>query len=148
MEHDSTETLCGRGTQLTLPEDYKTEPGFDLAEDHIGPFYFRVVEGEMDCAFLASEQHCNANGTVHGGVLMTFADYALCMAATEGYADESCVTVSFSCEFISAAELGGVVSCIPKITRKTGGMVFLTGEVNSGDALCLTFSAVVKRLRS
>lgn len=133
---------------MTLSSDYQTDPGFDLAEDHIGPFYYRVVEGAMDCAFEAAEKHCNANGTVHGGVLMTFADYALCMAATNGYQDESCVTVSFSSEFIAAAELGKVVSCIPKVTRKTGSLVFLTGEVISAGEVCLTFSAVVKRIRS
>jgi uncharacterized protein (TIGR00369 family) len=133
---------------VNFPEDYKTEPGFDLAEDHIGPFYHRLSDGLMDCAFLAAEQHCNANGTVHGGVLMTFADYALCMAATDGYNGESCVTVSLNCEFISAAEIGRVVSCIPKVTRKTGSMVFVTGEVVSDGEVCLTASAVVKRLRS
>ena len=133
---------------MSLSEDFQTEPGFDPAEDHIGPFYFRQVGGEMECAFVAEQKHCNANGTVHGGVLMTFADYALCMAATDGYEGESCVTVSFSCEFLAAAELQGVVSCKPKVTRKTGGMVFLTGEVMCNEALCLTCSAVVKRLRS
>ena len=133
---------------MKLPEDFVTEPGFDLAEDHIGPFYFRQSSGHMECAFVAEQKHCNANGTVHGGVLMTFADYALCMAATEGYDGESCVTVSFNCEFISAAEMDKIVSCKPKVTRKTGGMVFLTGEVLSDETLCLTFSAVVKRLRS
>lgn len=133
---------------MTLPDDYQTMPGFDLAEDHIGPFYFRRINDEMECAFEAAERHCNANGTVHGGVLMTFADYALCMAATDGYAEESCVTVSFSSEFTSAAELGKVVSCKPRVSKKTGGMVFLTGDVVSDEQVCLTFSAVVKRLRS
>tara|TARA_R110002072_G_scaffold1598_6_gene13594 strand:- start:8036 stop:8434 length:399 start_codon:yes stop_codon:yes gene_type:complete len=131
-----------------LPTDYQTEPGFDAAEDHIGPFYFRRTNGPMDCAFLAAAKHCNANGTVHGGVLMTFADYALCMAATNGYDGESCVTVSFSSEFLSAAELGTVISCVPKVNRVTGSMAFLTGEVIAGEQICLTFSAVVKRLRS
>ena len=129
-------------------DGYQTEPGFDQAEDHIGPFYFRMVDDCWECAFVVGEQHCNANGTTHGGVLMTFSDYALCMAATNGYAEESCVTVSFSCEFLRPAEIGSVVTCAPKITQTTGGMVFLTGEIISDREICLTFSAVVKRLRS
>jgi len=131
-----------------LPIDYQTEPGFDPAEDHIGPFYFRRAEDQMDCAFLTVPHHCNTNGTVHGGVLMTFADYALCMAATNGYSGESCVTVSFSSEFLAAAELDQVVSCVPRVNRVTGSMVFVTGEVLCQGEICLTFSAVVKRLRS
>lgn len=131
-----------------LPMDYETEPGFDPAEDHIGPFYFRKSNGPMECAFFTETKHCNTNGTVHGGVLMTFADYALCMAATNGYDGESCVTVSFNSEFLAAADLGEVVSCIPKVNRVTGSMVFVTGEVQCQGEICLTFSAVVKRLRS
>lgn len=133
---------------MKLSGDYQTEPGFDAYEDYVGPFYFRLIEGEMDCAFVIEEKHCNANGTAHGGSLMTFADYALCMAATGGYDGESCVTVSFNSEFVAAAELGSIVSCKPRVTRKTGSLVFVTGDVNAGDETCLTFSAVVKRIRS
>lgn len=132
---------------MKLADGYKTDAGFDLAEDHIGPFYYRRKEGGMDCAFIASDHHCNVNGTVHGGILMTFADYSLCMAATNGYDEESCVTVSFSSEFTAAAELGNIVSCRPRITRKTGSMVFLTGDIVCKEEVCLTFSAVVKRIR-
>lgn len=131
-----------------LDSDYKTIPGLDPAEDYIGPFYFRVINDQYECAFEVDERHCNANGTAHGGILMTFSDYASCMAATGGYAEESCVTVSFSSEFLAAAEKGCRVTCKPKITRKTGSMVFLTGELFANDTLCLTFSTVVKRLRS
>lgn len=131
-----------------LPADYQTDPGFDPAEDHIGPFYYRRTDGSMDCAFVADQRHCNTNGTVHGGVLMTFADYSLCMAATNGYDGESCVTVSFNSEFLASAEKDQVVSCIPRVNRVTGSMVFVTGEVKCQGELCLTFSAVVKRLRS
>ncbi len=133
---------------MKLSDDYQTEPGFDAYEDYVGPFYFRRIDGVMDCAFIVETKHCNANGTAHGGVLMTFADYALCMAATDGYDGESCVTVSFSSEFIAAAELGTMVSCAPRVTRKTGSLVFITGDVKAGEETCLTFSAVVKRIRS
>ncbi len=131
-----------------LEEDYKTLPGLDPAEDHIGPFYYRKTGGDMECAFFVEDRHCNTNGTAHGGILMVFSDYALCMAATDAYAEESCVTVSFSSEFLSSAEKGKSVTCIPKINRRTGSMVFVTGEVYSNADLCLTFSAVVKRIRS
>lgn len=133
-----------------IPEGYSTDPGFDAAEDHIGPFYYRESEeepGTYHCVFVAEAKNCNVNGLVHGGVLMTFADFALCMAATDHYREESCATISFNSEFIAAAEQGDLVECTPRVTRKTGSMVFLTGELLVGDTVVMTFSSVVKRLR-
>jgi uncharacterized protein (TIGR00369 family) len=130
-----------------IPEGFSTDPGFDQAEDHAGPFYYRSHEDSYHCVFEAQDKNCNVNGLVHGGVLMTFADFALCIAATDHYQEESCATVSFNAEFIAAAESGQLVECIPRITRKTGSMVFLTGDLTVADTTVMTFSAVVKRLR-
>ena len=85
-------------------------------------------------------------GIVHGGVLMTFADYCLCMVATDAYA-EDCVTVSFNSEFISAGEIDHLIKGAATITLKTGSMVFVRGEVKQDDRILMTFSSVVKRLR-
>jgi acyl-coenzyme A thioesterase PaaI-like protein len=132
---------------MTFPEGYKTDSGFDPAEDHIGPFYYRKEDGGWIYAFRAEDKHCNAHNIVHGGVLMTFADYALCMEASDQYqGDETCITVTFNSEFVAAAELGQVITCNVGVTRKTGSMAFLTGEVRAGDAVVMTFSSVVKRL--
>ena len=131
---------------MELPEGYLTDPGFDPAEDHIGPFHYRWNDAGRRYAFVADSRHCNTHGIVHGGVLMTFADFALCMEATDHYANESCVTVSFNCEFVAAAQLGDLVECVATSTRKTGSMVFVRGEVLSGDTVVMTYSSVVKRL--
>ncbi|MCB1692115.1 MAG: PaaI family thioesterase, partial [Pseudomonadales bacterium] len=81
------------------PEGYLTMAGYDPAEDSIGPFYYRQLpDGSWRYAFFPEDKHCNASGIIHGGVLMTLADYALCMAATDHYAEENCVTVTFSSE--------------------------------------------------
>lgn len=132
-----------------MPDGFETDPGFDAAEDHAGPFYYRKLDdGRYECAFVAAQKNCNVNGLVHGGVLMTFADFSLCIAATDHYFDESCATVSFSAEFVAAVNSGDLVLCTPEITRKTGSLVFLTGAVTSGGQIAMTFSAVVKRLRN
>ena len=52
--------------------------GHDPFEDHAGPFFFRKHEdGSVTCAFEAKPHHCNGGGFLHGGMLMTFADYSL-----------------------------------------------------------------------
>ena len=131
-------------------EDYKTMPGADPAEDYIGPFYYKQtetpLESKYDFAFKANQNHCNMTGIVHGGVLMTFADYCLCMVATDAYA-EDCVTVSFNSEFISAGEIDHIISGAAHVTIKTGSMVFVRGEIKQDENIVMTFSAVVKRLR-
>lgn len=132
---------------LKFPDDFTTDPGFDPAEDYIGPFYQGRDEQGPLYAFEAGENHCNAHGIVHGGVLMTFADYALCMVATDGYAGESCVTVSFTSEFVAAASIGAVVTSRAHVTRKTRSMGFVRGEVYVGDEVVMTCGAVVKRIK-
>mgnify|MGYP001030656599 FL=1 len=130
-----------------IPDGYSTDPGFDHAEDHTGPFFYLETSEGFDCVFLPEGKNCNVNGLVHGGVLMTFADFSLCMAATDHYREESCSTISFSSAFVSAASRGELIRCLPKVTKKTGSMVFVSGELESCGDVVMTFSAVVKRLR-
>ena len=101
-------------------EGYKVLSGADPAEDYIGPFYFKETESGYDFVFQANQNHCNMTGIVHGGVLMTFADYCLCMVATDAYA-EDCVTVSFNSEFISAGEIDHLIK---------GSATIFTTELN------------------
>lgn len=133
---------------MKFPDGYSTDPDFDPAEDYIGPFYWRQEAVGFECAFMPESKNCNLHGQVHGGVLMTFADFALCIAATDHYGSESCVTVSFHADFTAAAGEGELVTCLPEVTRKTGSMVFVSGKLISDGQVVMTFSSVVKRLRN
>ena len=132
---------------MTFPLGFTTDPGFDPAEDHIGPFYYKQMGDRRIYAFMAQDKHCNVVDVVHGGVLMTFADFSLCMEATDHYKEEDCVTVSFNCEFLSAARVGDLIECRANLTRKTGSLAFVTGAMRTGDEVLFTFSSVVKRLK-
>lgn len=78
---------------------------------------------------------------------MTVADFSLCMEATDHYKTEDCVTVSFSCEFVSVARIGDLIECRANLTRKTRSLAFVTGEIFTLDEVIFTFSSVVKRLK-
>ncbi|MDG2071995.1 MAG: PaaI family thioesterase [Pseudomonadales bacterium] len=132
---------------MKIPQGYETDPGFDPAEDLIGPFYHQRVGDGYKFAFVAEDRHCNLIGVVHGGVLMTFADSSACIEATERYKEENCVTISFNCDFVSAGSVGDLIECSANVTKKTGSMVFVTGEVFSKGEVLLTYSTVIKRLR-
>ena len=64
---------------VSLPSDYQVYEYDDPFEDHVGPLGYKVVDGTITFAFLADARHRNTAGTVHGGMLMTFADFALCL---------------------------------------------------------------------
>ena len=131
---------------IQLPAGYHTDATFDPAEDHIGPFYFKKLEDGWNFAFIAEQKHCNAFDMIHGGVLMTFADFCLCMQATNHYLQESCVTVSFNCDFVAAGKIATLVESRAETIRKTRSLAFVRGTVFSGEETLLSYSGVVKLL--
>ncbi|MEE2613709.1 MAG: PaaI family thioesterase, partial [Acidobacteriota bacterium] len=79
-------------------------------------------------------------------MLMTFADFALCLAATHGLPGERCVTVSLSCEFAAPGEVGDFIESTAEVVRRTRSLTFVRGQVTAGDRILLNYSAIVKRL--
>ena len=73
-----------------------------------GPFYTRQeADGVMVCAFRAEKKHMNGGGFMHGGCLMTFADYALFCIGAEALEGVGSVTANLTGDFIDAAfEIG------------------------------------------
>ena len=130
---------------------FKGWDGTDPFEDYAGPYFYKKNEaGEVICAFEAQPHHCNGGGFLHGGALMTFADYSLFCFATD-VLEGPAVTVSFSSEFTAAAAGGGVVYSRGEIVQNTGSMVFLRGQVFTGEQdnmrTLLNFSGIVKRVK-
>lgn len=130
---------------LGLPAHYNHWQG-DAAEDHNGPFFF-TVEGDMvKTAFRVRKANCNANGTVHGGVLMMFADYTLCIAANGGR-QESVVTVTCNCDFVGPAGEGELVEGVGEVVRRGGSLIFVRATLRGADRVILAASGVVKKVR-
>lgn len=134
-----------QATDYDIPGDFRHWDG-DAAEDHIGPFFYRPVAGGIETAFRPRPHNCNSSGAVHGGVLMTFIDYTLCVAAVAG-TDERVVTVSCNSEFIAAARPGVLLIGRGEVIRRTGSLVFTRGTIEADGETVLTASAVVKRIR-
>ena len=130
-----------------LPSGYAPYEYDDPFEDLVGPLGYRVVDGRISLAFEAAAHHCNTQATVHGGMLMTFADYALCLMATWDQPGEKCITVSFNCEFVEAGRRGDLVESRGEVIRRTGSFAFVRGQVFVGDRTLLNYSGIVKRLR-
>ena len=86
----------------------------------------------------------NSSGSLHGGVLMTFADIAMSQTSRAATGAESCSTVSLSCDFIGPGKLGDVLEARVRVTRRTRTMVFLSAEIVCGERMLGTATGLWK----
>jgi acyl-coenzyme A thioesterase PaaI-like protein len=122
--------------------------GGDPFEDNSGPFYFRQDgDGTMRCAFRAEKKHMNGGGFMHGGCMLTFADYSLFVIGREALGSGHSVTVTLNGEFIGPAHVGDLVEATGEVTRAGGSLVFIRGMIATGGRPMMSFSGVVKKLR-
>ena len=129
-----------------LPPGYRPIAATDPFEELVGPLGYRVVDGRIVFAFIAQPHHRNTSDTLHGGMLATFADYALCLAAIWDQPGEKCVTVSLNCEFAAAGRPGDLVEAACEVVRRTRSLTFVRGTIRVGDHVLVSFSGIVKRL--
>jgi uncharacterized protein (TIGR00369 family) len=135
-------------TEQLIEDGYKTWKHADPFEDMIGPFYFKKFDdGTKQAAFVAEERHLNGAGMLHGGLLMSFADFAL-FVISQDHVEAMAVTVGFNSEFISAGPAGSLVEARGEVTKATGSLVFVRGEIFSGDNTIMTFSGIIKKIRA
>lgn len=119
----------------------------DPFEEHVGPFYHRRQEqGPILCAMRVSEKQLNGGGSIHGGALMTFADFCLFAFAQDELHEANAVTVTFNSEFISAVPSGRVIECTGEVIRSTRSLIFVRGLMTSGGSPVLSFSGTLKKV--
>lgn len=129
-----------------IPSHYKHWVG-DKTEDYIGPFFFFMDTETPRSAFRVHEHNLNAHDSVHGGILMAFADYTLCLGANMGES-ESVATVTCNNEFVAPAFEGDLVEGECEIIRRGKTMVFSRCTLQVEEKVILTSSAVIKRINS
>ena len=124
---------------------WETDP-FELVN---GPFYFREEEesGEVVCRMKAERRHLNGGGAVHGGCLMTFADFCLFALAWRALGGGPAVTVTFASEFAGAALEGDVIETRGEVVRAGGSLIFVRGKMTTERGAVLNFSGVLKKVR-
>jgi uncharacterized protein (TIGR00369 family) len=129
-------------------EGWELIVGGDPYEDLSGPFYMRDNgDGTRRSAFRVETKHLNGGGAIHGGCLMTFADFALFMIAWKELEGVESVTVSLTGEFVGPAKLGDLVECAGEVIRSGRSMVFIRGLITCAGEPLLNFSGLVKKLR-
>ena len=120
----------------------------DPFEHQSGPFFFREeADGTVRCAFRAEKKHMNGGGFMHGGCMMTFADYALFAIAWQELKETYAVTVSFNSEFVSAGKVGDLIEATGEVVRAGGSLIFVRGELTTEGRVLMPFSGVIKKVK-
>jgi uncharacterized protein (TIGR00369 family) len=127
----------------------------DPFEDHTGPFYFRIEgdatrAGSVHCVLPTDPRHGNYAGGVHGGAILTFADYALCLvvgrAADEGTNSSFAMTVSIAVEFLDAGRIGLPLEAQGEPLQVTGRMAFARGTITQEGRIIALWSGVCRHV--
>jgi len=103
-------------------------------------------EGGYICAFMPEERHCNGMGNIHGGCLMTFADFALFAHCHDYMNEQPCVTMQFESQFVGGAKAGILIESQGEIVRATRTMLFIRGVLSQENKPVLAYSAILKRI--
>jgi len=120
--------------------------GADPYETAIGPFCFRIEDGRARSAFQPQRHHLNGGATIHGGALMSFADFSLFSIAHNVLRGAKAVTLTCNCEFLSAGGLDGVVESAGEVLREKRSLIFVRGIVTQRDQPLLAFSGTLKKI--
>lgn len=93
--------------------------------EHIGPVHVREDGEELVLGLRAEEHHANHRGTVQGGLLSTFADFAL-GRAIEADADDGRdrATVSLTVDFLKPAKPGAWIESRTRVDRVGDTLAF------------------------
>ncbi|MEN6542561.1 PaaI family thioesterase [Parvibaculum sp.] len=152
MTETSPKNLRGPGPlkpfiDAAAPEGFTPVELFDPFEAFVGPFFERIEEdGTRVAAFRIDERHVREDGTVHEGMMLTFADAFLGGAAWRAKGDRPCVTLSLQASVLADAKLGDVVTCRAKADHQTRAIVFVSASFWVGDDKVMTATSLFKVL--
>ncbi|RXG90928.1 PaaI family thioesterase [Bradyrhizobium vignae] len=143
-------TFAASRTQIVAEGEFKGWTFYDDGgfETNAGPFFYREEpDGNMRCAFRVGKKHVRDTGIVHGGCLVAFADFCAGVIPVPVKQGGDSVTVTLGCEFLDAASEGDLIVGTGEITRAGRSMVFVRGQLTTGERKLLTFSGTLKRLK-
>ena len=93
--------------------------------EHIGPVHVRDGEEPLVFGLRAEPHHANHRGTVQGGLLCTFADFALGRAIEADAGDgRDRATVSLTVDFLKPAEPGAWIESRARVDRVGSTLAF------------------------
>jgi uncharacterized protein (TIGR00369 family) len=103
---------------MDIPCNYSPFPNQGPFLEHVGPILIREGDGDLVLGLQTEERHANHRGTVQGGLLSTFADFALGRAIEADAEDgKDRATVSLTVDFLKPAKPGDWIESRTRVDR-------------------------------
>ena len=114
--------------------------------EHSGPLYGKWDGTHLLMGFRVELRHCNPGQVAHGGMLATFADMFLPIAARFQSARDMgfMPTVNLTCDYMAPAKLGAWVESRAEPVRITRSLVFAQGVAVADGEPCLRANGIFK----
>ena len=148
----SVEKKTGYGTPILLTEGpfagwMTWGNGTDPFETLIGPFCKKVdPSGRVRTAFQPRAEHLNGSGAIHGGALLSFADFSLFAIADQALKDSALsVTITCNAEFLAPGGINGWIEGEGEVLRAGRSIVFVRGLLRQNGNRILMFSGTLKK---
>jgi acyl-coenzyme A thioesterase PaaI-like protein len=120
--------------------------GNDPYETLTGPYFLREeADGSVTCGYTPEAKNLNGGGNVHGGSLMTFADFCL-FAHAKTWTLDHYVTVQFESQFIGAGKPDVAILSTGEVVRQTRSMLFVRGIMTQEGKPVFSYSGILKRV--
>jgi uncharacterized protein (TIGR00369 family) len=120
---------------MDTPDGFTPFPNQGPFLELIGPVHVRDADdGHPILGVRAEERHTNHRGTIQGGMLSTFADFALGRAIEfDATDDHDRATVSLTVDFLKPAEPGDWIESRTSVDRVGGTLAFADCTLTAGD---------------
>jgi uncharacterized protein (TIGR00369 family) len=110
---------------MDAPDGFEPYPEQGPFLEHIGPVHVRDDEDGLAFGLRMEERHTNHRGTIQGGMLSTFADFAMGRAIeAESDDDKDRATVSLTIDYLKPAQPGDWVQSRTRVERVGGTLAF------------------------
>lgn len=110
-----------------LAPDHWTRREFKGIPASLGALWTRRDEGGWHYGVQLDASHANAQGFIHGGVLMTFMDHALSLLVWEATGRAMSSTMQLDSHFLSALRPPAFVELEAEILRQGRNRIFARG---------------------
>src|SRR3970040_987325 len=118
---------------------FRRSPVLDL----IGPLYCRGESVELIIGLRVEAKHCNARGTVHGGILATLADVALGYTmAFSSTPPANLITANLTLDFAGTAKIGDWLEAHVDVQKRGSRLSFANCYITENEQTIVRASAV------
>jgi len=131
-------------TKLAFTRDYQKRIPF---VSHLKILTETLGEGSAQLSLPIEPHLTNSIGTVHGGVIMSLLDVALCTAARTLHPDSlGVITIDMSTSFIGGGS-GARLLAEARVLKNGRNMIFVEGEAKNEDGSLVAKAMATVRVR-